>query len=236
MEWWNEAFGDFREIQWYIWVIVIAAVAAGIAGAVWFAKKQSASGKISKNQWTTHELTTAALCIGLAFLLSFIKIFSFPTGGSITAASMLPILAFAYIYGLRKGLLVGVVYGLLQFMQEPVVLAPMQVILDYPLAFGVLGLAGLAKKSIIPGIICGIAGRFVCSWLSGWVFFGEYAPEGMPAWLYSLGYNGSIMGVECAVCVAVACIPALYKLFNRQKARAAAGHSDAHSKLSQKTA
>lgn len=235
MEWWNEAFGDFQEIQWYTYVIVIAAVAAGIAGIVWYRKKRAAEGHISRSQWTTHELTTAALCIGLAFLLSFIKIFSMPAGGSITPASMLPLLAFSYIYGVRKGVLAGLVYALLQFMQNPVVLAPMQVILDYPLAFGALGLAGLAKKSIIPGIIYGCAGRLICSWLSGWVFFGEYAPEGVPGWRYSLEYNGAIIGVDCAVCVAVALIPALYKLFNQQKARAERQQETQHQRAQQST-
>lgn len=221
MNWWKEAFGDFGEIEWYTLAIVIAAVATGIAGLVWYRKKRAAEGgTVTHSQWTTHELTMAALCIGLAFLLSFIKIFSMPMGGSITPASMLPLLAFSYIYGVKKGLLAGLVYGILQFIQSPVVLAPMQVLLDYPLAFGALGLAGLAKNSVVPGIIYGCAGRFVCSWLSGWVFFAEYAPEGMPGWLYSLGVNGGVIGADCAVCIAVAAIPALYRMFNHQKALA----------------
>lgn len=227
MSWFSEAFGDFQDIQWYTLVISAAAIAAGIFGAVWYARKRK-SGDISKLQWSTHELTTAALCIGLSFLLSFIKLFSMPAGGSITAVSMLPILAFAYIYGPRKGILTGLVYSLLQFIQEPFILAPMQVILDYPLAFGALGLAGFARRSIIPGIIYGVGGRFVCSWLSGIVFFSDYAPEGMPGWLYSLEYNGTVMGIECALCIAAAMIPALSRTLERQREIAERVHTSGH--------
>lgn len=234
MDWWSEAFGDFREIQWYTLVIGVSAIAAGLIGVVWYRKKHAAGAGVSHAQWTTHELTVAALCIGLAFLLSFIKLFSMPMGGSITPASMLPLLAFSYIYGPKKGVLAGLVYGLLQFMQNPVVLAPLQVILDYPLAFGALALAGFAKRSIVLGIAYGCAGRFICSWLSGWVFFAEYAPEGMPGWLYSLAVNGGVIGVDCAVCIAVAMIPALHKLFDRQRAIAVRQRTGAQ--LRQKTA
>lgn len=218
MNWFEEAFGDFGEMQWYTLVIVIAAIAAGIAGILYYRKKNP--GHITKLEWTTKELTTAALCIGLSFLLSFIRLFHMPQGGSVTPASMLPLLGFAYIYGFRKGVLAGLVYGLLQLAQDPVILAPLQVILDYFLAFGALGLAGLAGRSLTLGIVYGCAGRFICQFLSGWVFFGMYAPEGTPAWLYSLGYSGSVCGVECAVCIVVSLIPAMHQMFVRQRSRA----------------
>lgn len=228
MNWFSEAFGGLSEISVVALVIVIAIIAVGIVGFVFYRKKAKNKEQLTKSQWTTKEITTAALCIGVSFLLSFIKLFSMPNGGSITPASMLPIMAFAYIYGPKKGLLVGLVYSILQFIQEPFVLTPVQVILDYPLSFALLGLAGLAKKSIVPGIAYGCAARFVCQFLSGWVFFGSYAPEGMPAWLYSLGYNGTVVGVECAICIAVSAIPALYKTLNRAKARAATQQASFH--------
>ena len=227
MNWWTEAFGDFQDIQWYTLAIAAAAIAAGVIGAVRYTRRHG-KDSVTKMQWTTHELTTAALCVGLSFLLSFIKLFSMPAGGSITAFSMLPILAFSYIYGVRKGILTGLVYSLLQFIQEPFILSPMQVILDYPLAFGALGFAGLARRSIVPGILYGIGGRFVCSWISGIVFFADYAPEGMPGWLYSLEYNGTVMGVEAALCVAAAMIPALSKMLKRERAKAERMHAAQH--------
>lgn len=216
-------FDSFAELTLPAIIIVCVIIAAGLIGYFLYRRKTNGGKEIThKSQWTTKELTTAALCIGASFLLSFIKIFSMPNGGSITPASMLPMIAFAYIYGFKKGFIAGLCYGVLQMIQEPFFLAPMQVVLDYFLSFSLLALAGLSQKSIIPGVIYACAARFICQFLSGWIFFGMYAPEGMPAWLYSLGYNGAVVGVECAICVAVSAIPALHKLFNRLKTEAVA--------------
>lgn len=216
-------FDQLSEITLPALIIVCAAIAAGLTGYLLYRRHTNGGRNITKkSQWTTKEITTAALCIAASFLLSFIKIFSMPNGGSITPASMLPMMAFSYVYGFKKGFIAGLCYSLLQFIQEPFALAPMQVILDYPLSFSLLALAAFAKKSIIPGIAYGCAARFICQFLSGWIFFGMYAPEGMPAWLYSLGYNGTVVGLECAICVAVSLIPALSKFLNRTKAQASA--------------
>lgn len=220
MNWFEEAFGSFTEINPVALIIVIAAAIGGIIGIIIYRKKTAGAKTVTKKEWATKEVTTAALCLAASFLLSFIKLFQMPQGGSITPASMLPVMAFAYIYGVKKGLIVGLCYSLLQFIQEPIFLTPVQFILDYIGAFTLLGLAGLAKKNIIPGIIYGSAARFVCQFVSGMVFFGEYAPEGTPVWLYSLGYNGSVCGVECAVCIAVALIPALSKTLNNARTKA----------------
>lgn len=216
-------FDDFSELTLPAIIIVCAIIATGLIGYFLYRHKTNGGRRITKkSQWTTKELTTAALCIGASFLLSFIKVFSMPNGGSITPASMLPMLAFSYIYGFKKGFIAGLCYGLLQFVQEPFFLSFPQFALDYLASFSLLALAGLAKSSIISGIAYGCGARFICQFLSGWIFFGMYAPEGMPAWLYSLGYNGAVVGIECAICVAVAAIPALYKLFNRLKKEARA--------------
>lgn len=222
MDWFYEAFGSFSEMSVAALIAVVAIIAVGIIGFVVYRKKTKGKQEMTKSIWTTKELTTAALCIGAAFLLSFIKMFSLPTGGSITPASMLPILAFAYIYGTKKGLLVGLCYSLLQFVQEPVFLTPVQFILDYVLAFSLLGLAGLAKKHIAVGIAYGCAARFFFQFLSGVVFWGAYAPEGMPVWLYSLAYSGSIVGIEAIICIVVALVPALNKVIKRAKMQATA--------------
>lgn len=226
MEWFISAFGKFAEMRTVALVIAIAVIAAGILGVVVYKKWAGSAGFDGRARWTTKELTTAALCIGAAFLLSFIKLFSMPMGGSITPASMLPIMAFAYIYGFRKGLIVGICYSLLQFVQEPIFLTPVQFLLDYVGAFSLLALAAFAKKSIVPGIAYACLARFLCQFTSGVVFFGEYAPEGIPAWLYSLGYSGSIVGVECAICIAVALIPAMAKMLGRTRAQASRQRSD----------
>ncbi|HBU13211.1 MAG TPA: energy-coupled thiamine transporter ThiT [Clostridiales bacterium] len=229
MNWFQEAFAKFGEMNVFALVIVLILIGCAAIGAVLLYRKKKAGTEIAQKGWAARELTAAALCIAAAFLLSFIKLFSMPMGGSITPASMLPIMAFAYIYGVRKGLVVGIVYSLLQFLQEPFFVAPAQFLLDYTGAFSLLALAGLAKKNIVPGILYACGARFVCQYLSGVIFFGMYAPEGMPAWLYSLGYSGTVVGVEAAICVAVALIPGMNGLLNRmnreQVKRRAAAHS-----------
>lgn len=216
-------FDDFSELTLPAIIIVSIIIVAGLTGYFLYRRQTDGGKKIThKSQWTTKELTTAALCIGASFLLSFIKVFSMPNGGSITPASMLPMIAFSYIYGFKKGFIAGLAYSLLQFVQEPFFVSFPQFALDYLLSFSLLALAGLSRKSIIPGVVYACAARFLCQFLSGWIFFGMFAPEGIPAWLYSLGYNGTVVGIECAICIAVSAIPALHKLFNRLKAENAA--------------
>lgn len=215
MGWFEEAFGDFGNMSLLALIIVIAVVAVAIICAVLYRRRKKMGQQNTKSAWTVRELSVAAICIALAFLLSFIKIFKLPQGGMITPGSMLPIMIFAYIYGWRKGLLVGLIYSLLQFAQDPFFLTPVQFLLDYIFGFSLLALAGLAKKNIIPGIALGGAIRFLCSFISGIVFFGMYAPPGVPVWLYSLGYNGTYIGIETGICIAICLIPAMRKTIER---------------------
>ena len=97
-----------------------------------------------------------------------------------------------------------------------------QVILDYPLAFGALGLSGLfcnRKYGLQTGYIAGVLGRFIFSTLSGVVFFASYAPEGMNPWVYSSLYQGTYLGAEAAVTLAIISLPPVnraLKLVKRQ--------------------
>lgn len=154
-----------------------------------------------KSLFTTRMLVEGAMMIAIATVLSLLK-FKSPlwiNGGSVTAASMLPLIVFAYRWGGVHGVFVGAVYGLLQFAIEPYAAHPMSVFLDYPLAFGFLGLAGFFMKSksttlsVLFGISIGMVGRFIAHFLSGFIFFAEYAPEDMNAIWYSFVYNGSYM-------------------------------------------
>ncbi len=166
-----------------------------------------------KNQ-STKMLTEAGILIALATVLSLVKI-SLPInlyGGSITAGSMIPILIFGLRWGLRPGLFVGAVYGLVQMMLEPYTMTPVQVFLDYVLAFGLLGLAGMAKSgfdamrqgakanfAIFAAIFVAMLGRFLAHFVAGGTVWAIYAPEGQNPWLYSLVYNGSYMLPEIIV-------------------------------------
>jgi thiamine transporter len=125
-----------------------------------------------------------------------------PYGGSI-GLRMLPILVVALRHGIKGGIWVGTVYGLVDFVLQGLYFHPVQVILDYPVAHAAIGLAGLFHGGLegrgnvwytvrlASGIMLGTLGRFVCHFVSGIVFFGEYAPPDQPLWLYSAFYNAS---------------------------------------------
>lgn len=139
------------------------------------------------------------MIVALATVLSYIKILHLPQGGSITAGSMVPLLWFSLRRGPKIGVFACLIYGLVQLMLEPYIYHPVQVLLDYPLAFGVIGLAGLFKGRPLIGIAVGIAGRFVAHFLSGIIFFAEYAPPGIHPAMYSAIYNGSYLLGELVV-------------------------------------
>lgn len=152
-----------------------------------------------KKKWNVRMLTEGGMMIALATILSYLKIYKAPMGGSVTAGSMIPIIIFAIRWGIVPGLAVGSAYGVLQFILEPYFYHPIQFLLDYPLAFGLLGLAGIAyymkDKDSVKGyiniflaIFIAISGRMICHILSGVVFFAEYAGDKNP-WLYSIQYN-----------------------------------------------
>ncbi|MDR1570175.1 MAG: energy-coupled thiamine transporter ThiT [Oscillospiraceae bacterium] len=173
-----------------------------------------------RNRWTTRTLAIGALCVALSFLLSCIRMYRMPQGGSVTLASALPLLAYAYYFGTAPGLLAGAALGFLQLLQDFYFLNFTQMLLDYPIAFGALALAGLFRKlprssGLYVGIAVGSLARFFCSVLSGVVFFAEYAPPEMNPWIYSLGYNGSYMGIEVVICLVVAAVPAVRATLER---------------------
>ncbi len=144
----------------------------------------------------TKIFTESVVCIALSAALYFITIFSLPQGGRVTAGSMIPILWLALRRGVRIGILAGMIFGLVVLVIEPFVFHPLQVLLDYPIAFSALGLAGLFRKIPLMGVGVGMVGRFFSHFVSGIVFFASFAPPGMNAALYSAIYNGSYMLVE----------------------------------------
>lgn len=194
-------------------------LAALLAAAVILAIKRG--GK--KKNMGTKQLVFCAMAMALATVTSMMKVFSFPFGGSVTLCSMLFISLIGYIYGPGTGILTGLAYGVLQFLIEPYIYSPMQVLVDYPLAFGALGLSGFlanAKFGLIKGYLLGVVGRYVFAVISGWIFFGEYAWEGWNALPYSLAYNACYIFAEAAVTVIILMIPAVSKALARVKVMA----------------
>ena len=161
----------------------------------------------------TRVLTEAALAVALAFVLGLIAVFKMPFGGSISL-EMIPLILLALRQGPTVGIVAGAVYGLLDLAIDPFVVQPLQVLLDYPLAFGVLGLAGLFKPTVwgaIIGATVAVLARFVCHFLSGVVFFASYAPEGWNPLIYSAAYNAAYLlpSLIIAVLVVVVLLKAL---------------------------
>lgn len=165
---------------------------------------------MNKISATTRQLVYSAAAIALAAVCSMIKLFEMPMGGSVTLVSMLFIVLIAYWYGPCAGILTAVAYGLVQFVMEPVFYTLPQMLFDYPLAFGALGLAGFFHKKkwgLQVGYIVGVIGRFVFATISGVLFFAAYAPEGMHPLAYSAGYQASYLVPEAVVTLVILCIP-----------------------------
>ena len=209
-------------------VLLVIVLIALLCGAVWFARKYavkqtSPDTAVKTSRLTVKQLAFCAVSIALATVLSNIKLFHFPTGGSITLLSMLVICLPGYFFGLGAGLMSAVAYGVLQLLIDPYVLYPMQLVIDYLLAFGALGLSGLftnAKAGLIKGYIAGILGRYVFVVISGWIFFGSYAWEGWGAFAYSLVYNGIYIFAEAIVTIIILSIPAVRNSIARVKVMA----------------
>ena len=192
----SEVLGRFSDLGATGWItiftlVVLAAIVIGMS--------------VSRKTWNAKSLAFAALSIALSFILSYIKIFRMPNSGSVTLASMLPLMLFAASYGVGPGLLAGAAYGLLQYLQGGYFVHPIQFLLDYPIAFALIGLAGLYKYmpkawsqwSIYAAMVLGALGRCLSATLAG-IFYWETAP-----WA-SLVYNGAYLVPDTLICIALA--------------------------------
>lgn len=155
---------------------------------------------IRREKIDTIALVNTALLLALAVVLEQLRIFHMPQGGSVTAGAMVPLLLIAYRYGAGTGMLAGFAYGMINMLQDPFILHPVQVLFDYPLPFMAMGLAGLSRQHLYLSTGLAFAVRFVCHFISGFVFFGSYAPAGMSPVLYSLAFNASYLIPEMLIC------------------------------------
>ena len=197
-------------------ILTIVALIVFLIVAALFIHSRKGSHKLS-----TKQLVFSAVAMALGTVTSMIKLFHLPMGGSITLFSMLTATLAGYFCGPKWGLASGVALGLLNLIIDPVILFPMQVLLDYILAFGCLGLSGFFSKQkygLYVGYVVAIIGRFICSFLSGFLFFGEYAPDGMnPVW-YSFLYNIFYIGGEGVLTLIVLALPPVKNTIYRLKA------------------
>ena len=162
----------------------------------------------------TFVLVKCALLAALAVALNFVKFAPWPNGGSITAAAMAPIVLAGLMFGPGWGALTGFTFSLLQMLLDGISAPPVEtvlwyvlvILLDYVIAYTVLGLAGIIAKPFLKPVKGAVVGtlavtavRYLCHIASGILIWGVYAPEGTPVWLYSLLYNGSYMVPEMII-------------------------------------
>lgn len=151
----------------------------------------------------TNTIAYAAICVALSYALSYVRIIHMPQGGSLTLASLLPLMVFSYMFGTKKGVFVGFIYGILQAIQDPFIIHPAQFLLDYPVAFSFIGLAGMFAKfkpldklpqvKFALGAAVACIGRYVSHVLSGVFAFSAYAADAnIDPWPYSLAYNSFV--------------------------------------------
>lgn len=196
---------------------VAAAVLLFLAAAL-ISKKESSAKKLS-----TKQLVYCGVAMALAFITSYLKIINMPFGGSITLFSMLFICLIGYWYGVKAGVLTGLAYGILQFLQEPFVLSFFQVCCDYVLAFAALGLSGLFHKSkngLVKGYIIGILARGFFHAVGGYLYWMDYMPENFPQSLtavYPIVYNYSYILAEGVITVIVIMLPPVAKALAQVK-------------------
>lgn len=209
-----------------LYISAIMLVVAIIALAC-FADKRGKS-------FDTRTIAFAAVCVALSFALSYIRVFKMPMGGSITFASMLPVMLFAFMFGSKKGILVGAVYGILQAIQDPWIIHPAQFVLDYLAAFGAIGLTGCMKDfgafkknvraQFFVGALIACAFRFLCHYFAGVFAFGAYGAGfaqdyNMPAlanpYFYSFVYQSLYIIPELIIVVAVGLVAFASKNFRK---------------------
>ncbi len=197
----------------YALFIILALIALVAAGAI--------ASKVSGKKLSARVLAFCAMGIALAQVTSYIKLFHLPYGGSVTLLSMFFICLVANWYGAGTGILVGFVYGILQFIQEPYFLTILQVLCDYLLAFAALGLAGFfnkQKNGLTIGYLVGILGRGVFNALAGYLYWMEYMPDNFPRSLtavYPIVYNFSFILAEGLITLIIINIPAVKKALGR---------------------
>ena len=197
----------------------------------------STKRRLSSNLTT---LTECAVMLALSFALSYAKIFEMPMGGSVTIASMLPIMLIGIKYGPLTGLSTAFAYSLTQLLQafvsanvfpycESMGSLVICILFDYLLPFTLLGLAGMPKALKLTknaeinayiGIISVVFLRFLCHFTTGVVIWGQWAPDGMGKYLYSFLYNGGFLSADFAICIICAVLmfrkPELKKLVNME--------------------
>lgn len=161
-----------------------------------------------RNISDTRSIVYGAVAIALSFALSYVKFFEMPQGGSLTFASLLPLMVYCCMFGTRRGVIACLIYGVLQAVQDPYVIHPLQFLIDYPLAFGMVGVSGIfVEKNVFrlkgkgekfnavlgfaSGAVVAVIGRYACHVCAGVFAFHTWADLATYSTVtaYSMAYN-----------------------------------------------
>ena len=203
-KYYNIHFEEFKKMypgMSLVGMVVSAVVILAVLVVLWFV-----GDKRKLND--TRSIVYGAVAMALAFVLSYARLFKLPNGGSITFASLLPLMIYCCMFGTRRGLIVCSLYGVLQALQDPYIIHPMQFLLDYPLAFGLVGVSGIfmekgvfKEKKILAFLLGGVVAvllRYICHVCSGAFAFATYT-DFKAALAYSLGYNATYVFADMAI-------------------------------------
>lgn len=171
---------------------------------------------------SAKKLAYCAMCIALAFVLSLIRIFTFPFGGDITLCSLLFVVLPAWFFGVPCGVVCGFIYGMLVFLINPYYVTFPQFLFDYVFAFSVMGFAGLfrnAGNGLVKGYVLAVFLRWIMATIAGiiWVSLGMTAWEGWSPLPYSMAYNAAYIFSEALATVILLMLPALSRPLERVK-------------------
>ena len=216
---------ETSQSEWYPSLSTTGLVVSMVIGililgvAFFFGKKATFSD--------TRSIVYGAIAIAMSFALSYARFIHLPQGGSVTFASLLPLMIYCCMFGTRRGIVVCLIYGCLQALQDTYIIHPVQFLLDYPLAFGMIGVSGffcertpLKKNKLaafIVGAIIAVVLRYACHICSGVFAFADYADLETydTAIAYSFAYNSFTM-VDLAIDLAAGILLLLSPAFRRQ--------------------
>ena len=178
--------------------------------------------KKENERYDAKRIAFAGVCVASSFVLALIKFKPVQYGGSITLASFVPILIFAYVYGAGSGFAVGLIHGLLNFIESPYILTPATFILDYLLAFASVGIMGFFGKmqrknnAVLPlilGCVSVFSIRFLAHLCSGMIFFLQDAVwVSLPNWAMNNAFVYSLI-YQCVYIPADALLATMVLLF-----------------------
>lgn len=168
-------------------------------------------------------IASCTILLALSIILSMIKIIPMPQGGSVTLFGMLPLVLIGYFLGIKYGAIGGVLAGIFMIFFDGFIINPLQLLIDYPIAFGMLGVGGAffrkTSKGLPIGYIIAVLLRYACSVLSGILFFRKYLPKGFNIVGWSLMYNITYIGIEAVITAIILFLPPIQSFFSSMQGK-----------------